>query len=157
MLSPNKVNLGPLKNHQYDVMIMWNTRKVKSLFRIKDPNPHPSCKIYEGICTCSDTYIGETKQNVEVRWFDHNNPKNQSEPAKHLRANVNHQFTWRVISPAPDFYKTRKVLEAFYICTKRPTLNDQLENELILFRNGITWIHDNCTLFLCLYFDYLYI
>ena len=116
----------------------FGTRKVKTLFRIKDINPHPSCKIYEGVCSCNETYIGETKRNVEVRWCEHNNPKHQSEPAKHIKDNIEHQFIWKILCDAPDFYQTRKTLESFFIRTKRPTLNDQLENQLLLFRNGIT-------------------
>ena len=124
--------------HKFDIKIVWNTRKVKTLFRIKDKNPHPSCKIYEGVCSCNETYIGETKRNVEVRWCEHNNPKHQSEPAKHIKDNIEHQFIWKILCDAPDFYQTRKTLESFFIRTKRPTLNDQLENQLLLFRNGIT-------------------
>ena len=66
------------------VVVKWSTRKIRTLFRLKSKNPHPSCVIYEGSCSCSDTYIGETKRNVEVRWLEHEHLKGKSEPAKHL-------------------------------------------------------------------------
>ena len=54
------------KQH-YDVAIKWVTRKVKSLFSLKDKNPYPSCVIYEGICNCGENYIGETVRNTLAR------------------------------------------------------------------------------------------
>ena len=53
---------------KYDIAVKWLTKKVKSLFPLKDRNLHPSCKIYKGICSCGETYIGETIRNVEERW-----------------------------------------------------------------------------------------
>ena len=47
--------------------LKWLTKKVKSLFSLKDCNLHPSCKIYKGICSCGEIYIGETIRNVEER------------------------------------------------------------------------------------------
>ena len=35
-----------------DFAIKWPTKKVKQLFNVKDRNPHPACKIYEGVCSC---------------------------------------------------------------------------------------------------------
>ena len=126
--------------NKYTVLIKWNTRKVKSLFKLKSQNPHPSCKIYVGECLCGETYIGETARNVEVRWGEHNSLKGNSEPAKHLERNDNnHLFNWKILMSAPLKSKERKNLEAFQIALKKPTLNNQLETkQLNLFRNGIT-------------------
>ena len=125
--------------HNFEIAIKWVTKKVRQLFKLKDKNPHPSCKIYEGICTCSKTYIGETKRNVETRWNEHNNPNKNSEPAKHIRHNPDHHFTWKVILNAPLNKQLRKYLEASVIARKRPEINDQIESyKLVLFRNGIT-------------------
>ena len=77
-------------------------------FRLKSKNPHPSCVIYEGSCSCSDTYIGETKRNVEVRWLEHEHLKGKSEPAKHLNKNPTHKFSWRVLMSAPQNTRVRK-------------------------------------------------
>ena len=65
--------------------------------------------------------------------------KSFSEPSKHLRSNINHYFTWAVISNAPKNAKTRKNLEASYIALWKPDLNEQKDFErLVLFRNGVT-------------------
>ena len=61
-----------------------------------------------------------------------------SEPSKHLRSNINHYFTWAVISNAPKIAKTRKNLKASYIAFWKPDLNEQKDFErLVLFRNGV--------------------
>ena len=60
--------LGKLQSfvHQkLDIAVKWSTKKIRSLFHLKDKNSHPACKIYGGICSCSASYIGETKKNVE--------------------------------------------------------------------------------------------
>ena len=77
----------------FDIAVKWSTKKIRSLFRLKDKNPHPACKIYEGICSCSANYIGETKRNVETWWNEHKNPNKDSEPAKHLRKFPDHKFS----------------------------------------------------------------
>ena len=64
---------------KFDITLNWTTRKVKSLFKVKDKNLHPSCKIHKGECTCGETCVGETVRNVEVRGTVHNNTnKNQN-------------------------------------------------------------------------------
>ena len=126
-------------NDEYCVRIKWLTRKTKSLFKVKDTTLHPSCKIYQGICSCSNVYIGETIRNVEVRWNEHNDPRGKSEPSKHLTNNLEHKFQWSIICNAPINTRSRKNLEAFYIALQKPSLNEQLDNnQLNLFRNGIT-------------------
>ena len=72
-------------HHKFDISVKWSTKKIRILFRLKDKNPHPTCKIYKGICSCSANYIGETKRNMETRWNEHENPNKDSEPAKHHR------------------------------------------------------------------------
>ena len=82
--------------NRYTVLIKWNTKKVKSLLKLKSRNPHPSCKIYIGECLCGESYIGETARNVDVRWSENNSLKGNSEPAKHLERNDNnHLFNWK--------------------------------------------------------------
>ena len=126
-------------HRKLDIAVKCSTKKIRSLFRLKDKNPHPACKIYEGTCSCSANYIGETKRNVETRWNEHENPKKDSEPAKHLRDFPDHEFDWKILLRAPTNAKLRKILESSMIVLKQPSLNKQLDfNLLILFRNDVT-------------------
>ena len=126
-------------NDNFNIAIKWKTRQIKSLFPLKDKNPHPSCKIYEGECICGSKYIGETKRNVEIRWAEHNNPKYSSEPAKHLTKNIDHGFNWKILCDASSNISIRKNLEASFIALLRPNLNEQKDFErLVLFRNDVT-------------------
>ena len=121
------------------VVIKWETRKIRSLFSLKSKNPHPSCKLYQGQCSCGALYIGETKRNVQVRWKEHNALRGKSEPTRHLYENPNHSFTWSVIMIAPQNTRIRKNLEASLVALHRPSLNNQLETKkLLLFRYGVT-------------------
>ena len=114
------------------------TRKI-TLFQLKDKSLRPACKIYEGICICGEKCIGETKRNVEIRWMEHSTPSIKSNPAKHLRDDIDHSFTWKAISNAPNRKLARKILEAYFIATIKPSLNDQIDSDLVHpFRNGIT-------------------
>ena len=86
--------------------------------------------------------ILERVHNAKIRWNEqneHEDKNSKSEPAKHLKENPTHKFTWTIISKAPENFHKRRVLEAQFIKTICPALNEQLDNDfLILFRNGIT-------------------
>ena len=90
------------------MVITWQTRNIWSLFPLKDKNDCKSCVIYKGECSCGSRYIGEIKRNAEARWNERNNPTKSSEQSKHLPSNINHYFTWAVISNALKIAKTRK-------------------------------------------------
>ena len=71
--------------------------------------------------------------------MEHNTPNNKSNPTKHLRDNIDHSFTWKVICNAHNRKFARKILEAYFIATMKPSLNDQIDSDLLhLFKNGIT-------------------
>ena len=133
--------LGKLQSfvhHKFDNAVKWSIKKIRSLFRLRVKNPHPACKIYEGICSCSANYIGETKRNVETRWNEHENPNKDSEPAKHLRK-------FPILNSIGKYFsrhlqtKLRKILKSSMIALKQPSLNEQLDfDQLISFRNSIT-------------------
>ena len=78
--------------------------KRTSTFTVKDKSLHQACK---GICSCGESYIGETVRNVEVRWGEHNNPTKVSNPSKHIKDNVDHVFHWSVIARAPTNTTTK--------------------------------------------------
>ena len=106
------------------------TRKIRTLFQLKDKSLHPACKIYERICICGENYIGETKRNVEIRWMEYNSPSNKSNPVKHLRDNIDHSFTWKVICNFLSRRLVCKILKAYFIATMKPSLNDQIDSDL---------------------------
>ena len=79
----------------------------KFLNRLLDGRPeHPTCKIYKGICSCESTYVREAKQNVEIRYSEHNHPSRKSEPSKHLNQNIIHVFTCSIICSTLKFDRT---------------------------------------------------
>ena len=68
------------------------------------------------------------KEDSEVRWKEHEDP-----------AGSFYKLTWKVLSIAPSHFCSRKILEAFFIALRKPTLNDQLEHHsLSLFPHDIT-------------------
>ena len=114
-------------------------KKVKSPFTLKDRNLHPSCKIYKGVCSWGETYIGKTIRNVEEGWSQHNCSDDKSEPAKHIADNKEYSFLWSILLAALKDGRTRKNLETFFIAKLKPSLNRQEDsNMLTLFRNGET-------------------
>ena len=62
-----------------------------------------------------------------------------SEPAKHLKGNPGHKFSWKILCNAPNHQSKRKILEALHISKFKPGLNDQIKStRLKLFPNGVT-------------------
>ena len=124
----------------YNIPIKWITKKVKQLFKLKRRNPHPSSVIYEGVCSCQESCIGETVRNIEINWQEHEDAQKDSEPAKHLKNNPTHSFTWKVLLPASSITRIRQNMKASIIAPKGPSLNERVESKkLLLFRNGVTW------------------
>ena len=57
-----------LTNNNFRLAISWKTRKIQSLFKIKDNNLYPALKISYGECKhCGNNYIGETVRNTVTR------------------------------------------------------------------------------------------
>ena len=84
--------LNCFTNEKGKFNVVWNTRKVQSLFALKDKVDHYNCAIYRGDCSGDQNYTGETVRNAKIRWREHED-KNESEPAKHLKENPIHKFT----------------------------------------------------------------
>ena len=54
--------LEALTNDKVKFRYFWKTRKVRSLFVLKDPIVHRANVIYKGTtCSCSECSVGETK------------------------------------------------------------------------------------------------
>ena len=79
-------------------------------------------------------------RNAQLRWNEHGNGTDKnSECAKHLNENDNHEFKWSILSLAPKISFKRKILEAYIIKTLNLILNNQLNGDILtLFRNGVT-------------------
>ena len=92
-------------NQKFQVAIKWIIKKVKILPSLKDKNSYPPCQIFKGMCVSDETYIGETIRNVDIRWNEHKDIRKESEPAKHLRENLNHKFKWETLLQAPKNYR----------------------------------------------------
>ena len=131
--------LNEFTNNKLQIVYMRKTTKLRSLFRLKDKITHVSNVIYKGECSCRDTYIGETKRNAVIRWKEHNRNNQKSEPSKHLVQNPDHEFNWSILTRAPQDNRKQVILEAYFITSQKPSLNDQKDiKSLFLFRNGIT-------------------
>ena len=55
-------------NDKLKFRYLWKTRKVRSLFVLKDPIIYKANVIYKGTGSGGEFYVGETKRNCEVRW-----------------------------------------------------------------------------------------
>ena len=76
---------------------------------------------------------------MHIRTGEHEDIKKASEPSKHLKANRDHVFTWKILAFAPGDSAKRKILEAFFISKYKPGLNGQVTSrKLTLFKNGVT-------------------
>ena len=105
---------GFLKNAKYcacfikilvsftELNVVWNTCKIQFILSLKDKVQHLSCVISKGICSCGETYIGETIRNCKIRWDEHNDVNTNSEHAKHLAKNIENEFSWYVLTRAPE-------------------------------------------------------
>ena len=131
-------NLNSFTDEKCKFNVVRNTRKVQSLFPLKDKVNRYSCVIYRGDCSCDQNYIGETVRKAEIRWNEHEDKNSKYEPAKHLKENSTLKFRWTIISKVPENFCKCRVLEVYFIKTICPTLNEQLDNDILtLFRNDI--------------------
>ena len=121
-----------LTNDLREIKIKWITKKMRNLFPLKSKNPHHACAICEGVCTCKENYIGETKQNVEIQCEEHSDINKISEPSRHLKSNPTHEFTWKVLLTAPINDHVGENLEASFIALSRPSLNEQIDAKKLL-------------------------
>ena len=102
-------------NNTYKFNIIWQSRKFKTLFKLKDKIQHKANVIYRGTSNANSeiSYIGETKQIAEARWKQHENPSHDSAPSKYLIENADDSFTWEILCRASDSNFKRKIHEAY--------------------------------------------
>ena len=121
--------------------ILWQSKKIKTLFKIKDKITHQANAIYRGTSVTNPEikYIGETSQITTMRWDQHEDHTHDSAVSKYLRENPDDSFTWEILTTSSANWLKRKIHEALFICKYKPSLNVQVKHKkLLLFRNGVT-------------------
>ena len=135
------VKLQEFTGNNYRFSILWQMKKIKTLFKLKDEVKHKANVVYKGtsVNNPEETYIGETAQLSTERWNQHENPSHVSAPSKFLQENENDRFNWEILTSTSSNWLKRKIHEALFICKYKPTLNKQVDHKrLLLFRNGVT-------------------
>ena len=112
---------------KYSFVIIWKTRNIRSLFNLKDKTSYVSSVVYEGKCNFGENYIGETGRNVTIRWDEHSDIDENSEPAKQFKQFPEHRFNRKILRRVPNKVRQRKIHEAYYVMCLGCTLNNQLE------------------------------
>ena len=51
-----------------------------------------------------EIHVAETIRNHKIRWDEHNDVNKSSDPATHLARNNAHEFSWYVLTRAPDIH-----------------------------------------------------
>jgi len=128
-------------NENFTFMIIWQSRKIKTLFPLKDKIIYKANVIYKGTDTTdpNTSYIGETKLIAEKRWEQHEDPSHDSAPSKYLTKNPQKVFDWEILSMSFTEINKRKIHEAIFIIKQNPPLNKHVKyKKLILFKNGVT-------------------
>ena len=93
-------NLEFYTNGKVKFNITWATRKLESLFEIKDNAKHLSCIIYQGICSCGQNYIGQTIRNAVTRKDENEQPNGKPEPSKQAQEVVNYSKATKADDPS---------------------------------------------------------
>ena len=131
LLSKMKKQLKKRIPSNVKTCITYEGTKLSTQFPVKDRTKfeHRHNVVYFSRCpsaTCNDTYVGETDRRIKERIMDHNKRDKSSHLLKHARESQ-HTHVWK-----DDFkilngnYKSsvkRKISEALYIRTLKPTLN----------------------------------
>ena len=103
---------------KYSVVIIWKTRNIRSLFNLTDKTSHVSPVVYEGKCNYDENYIGETGRNVTIKWDEHSDIDENSEPAKHIKQFPEHRFNWKILRRVPNKVRQRKIYKALPLILK---------------------------------------
>ena len=132
----------------FRISISWKTRKISSLFSLKDKNLCPSCKIYlscksYGKCKqCGEDYVGITKRNCITRRREHDKPTHKSVPARHINNHVEHESEWSILCNDSIKEHLRKNLETLFIGVVNPSLNKQT-NKFLTFNSFCKYYYKN--------------
>ena len=134
--------LQEFTGNDYRFSILWQMRKIKTLFKLKDEVLHKADVVYRGTSANNpeESYVGETSLISTSRFEQHEDPSHNSAPSKFLQENPGDRFQWEVLSTSSSNWLKRKIHEALFICKFKPSsLNVQVDHKrLLLFRNGVT-------------------
>lgn len=109
---------------------------MKQLLKLKNKNPHPSCVIYEGMRVCNETLL----VRLELDGTNMKIPeKTRINTSKHIRSHTGHLFSWNTLLSVSANSHGRKMMGVLIIALNSPTLNGQVDSQIILFRNGASW------------------
>ena len=133
--------LHEFTGNDYRFTILWQMRKIKTLFKLKDEVLHKADVVYRGTSANNpeESYVGETSLISTSRFEQHEEPSHNSAPSKFLQENPGDRFQWEILSTSSSNWLKRKIHEALFICKLKPSLNVQVDHKrLLLFRNGVT-------------------
>ena len=126
-------------NDSFDLNVVGKTKKVKSLFPLKDKNFHPSSKFSMAYVHPEKNTLQRPQQKFLYVMMNIISPL-LSQKQLHLEKRNDHCFTWTISCNAPSNTRTRKNIEAFSVAIMRRILNEKIDSDaLILSRNGVTW------------------
>ena len=115
-----------------DVILVFQSFKLKNMLSTKDSLSLKSFVVYKFICTgCNAYYVGLTTRHLSTRVHEHFNDK-QSHIHKHLECNTAclqacDVSCFTVIDSANTEYEL-KIKEAIHIQWLRPTINKQIKS-----------------------------
>ena len=96
--------------------MIWKTRNIRSLFKLKDKASHVSSVVYEGKCNFGENSIGETGRNVTIRRDEHSDIGKNSEPAKHLNQFPTHRFNRKILRKVPNRVRQKRFMKLITLC-----------------------------------------
>ena len=60
---------------------------------MKDKIKHNGYQLYNRICSCNQSFLGQNVQNANIRWDEYSDVKKDLALVIHLKDNENHKFT----------------------------------------------------------------
>lgn len=108
------------------------------MFPLKEKVDYYSRVIYSEVALVTKIIL---ERQFVIRWNEHKDKNSKSKPAKYLREDPTHKFSWTIFSKDPENFCKCTMLEAYCIKTTCPTLNEQIDNDILApFRNCIFYM-----------------
>ena len=107
--------LNSLTDKKYSVHVMWQTRKIESIFNQEQKHPSILCYIYDGNCSCGKPMLVKQCAMTKLK------PQNTTTSNNTIPINsVGESFT------RTEFSHKHKILEGLFTERKIPSLNKQV-------------------------------